>query len=471
MDEAVDHDLLVEGLQELAGDLGADRPLGHERDRTAAHVVHDQQPRRRVVTVDVRDGQPRVPLDHGRHPDHVPCLAPEVELPVQRRREVLEHGAHVEHRAEARPIRDLLGEQLEQREVLLDELPGVRSLHLGDDLLAVREDRPVHLRDGPGGEREGIDPVEDVFPGDAQLLLHDPDDLLLAERRDVVLQGRELVDELRREEVGPRGQHLTELAEGGAELLERGAHALGLSLPADRPLLIGPAEELPQPVLGEDGGDLRAAGGQARLGLGLDVGAPEHRGALGVPDRGHGPVRGVHDDDRAAGVVADPVRHVAEQELLASRHAGVPHDEDVDGVLLGRMHDGHGRVVVQDDVGAAALARQTRRLDLELVGGAGRLGPLGGPELGGCRVGGQDHLHDVELGAEPSRERRRPTDRTGGRLGAVRSHHHATDGFSNEDIRCVGHVRMMPGPGLRAKCVGPTGRRRCRYEGRCLRRW
>ena len=124
-----------------------------------------EQPRGRVVAVDVGDGQPRVPLDHRGHPDHVPSLLPEVELAVQRGGQMLEDRAHVDHRPETGPVRDLLGEELEQREVLLDRLPGVGPLHLDDDLLAVRERSPGAPARSSRPRAGGVDPVEDVLPG------------------------------------------------------------------------------------------------------------------------------------------------------------------------------------------------------------------------------------------------------------------------------------------------------------------
>src|SRR5262249_10889414 len=72
-----------------------------------------------------------------------------------------------------------------------------------------------------------VDRLEDVLPRDAELLLHDRDHLVLLERRHLVLQGRELVDELGRQQVRPRREHLAELRERRAELLERLAQPAG----------------------------------------------------------------------------------------------------------------------------------------------------------------------------------------------------------------------------------------------------
>ena len=177
--------------------------------------------------------------------------------------------------SETRPIPDLLGEELEQREVLLDHLARVGPLHLHDDLLAVRERRTVHLRDRPGGERQRVDVVEDVLPRDAQLLLHHPDDLLLGERRHVVLQRGELLDELGREEVGTRGQDLAELAEGRTQLSSAARSALGLRCAADGALSSGRPKSSFSPCLAKTAAIFVPRADQAGLGLGLDVRSAE----------------------------------------------------------------------------------------------------------------------------------------------------------------------------------------------------
>ncbi len=285
-----------------------------------------------------RHPQSREVADHGAHPFDVLGLAAEVELAVQRLGQVLEHRLHVHHLFETGAIRHLLGEHLEQREVLFDLLLRIGPLDLHHGLRVIGERRSVHLRDRPGGERERLDRLEHVLPRDAELLLHHAHDLFLGQGRNVVLEGRELLDELGRHEVRTCRQDLAQLGERGSELLERAPQALGLASAADGSLLVGSAEQLLQPMLGEDRRDLRAARDQVRLGLGLD-GARADRGG-GPRDRGDRSVaRRVHDDHRAARVVADPVGDVAEEELLAPGHTGVAHDQDVDVVLLRGVHD------------------------------------------------------------------------------------------------------------------------------------
>src|SRR5439155_3910614 len=134
-------------------------------------------------------------------------------------------------------------------------------------------------RDRPGREGGRVDALEDVLPRHAEFLLHHLDDLLLAERWDVVLELRELVDELRRDQVGTGRKDLSQLAERRPELLERLAHPLRLSLPADGALLVGPTEDFLQPVLGEDRRDRGSSRHQVRLRLSLDGARTDRREA------------------------------------------------------------------------------------------------------------------------------------------------------------------------------------------------
>ena len=88
VEEAVDHDLLVEGLEQLARGLLARRSFGRARDRAARDVAHHEQSRRGEVAVHLRHAQARERRDHLRHPPHVARLLAEVELAVQRLGEV-----------------------------------------------------------------------------------------------------------------------------------------------------------------------------------------------------------------------------------------------------------------------------------------------------------------------------------------------------------------------------------------------
>ena len=123
-----------------------------------------------------------------------------------------------------------------------------------------------------------------------------------------------------------------------------------------------------------------------RCGSGLgDRGAGAQRDAArgGPRHRRRDPVGRVDDDHGAAGVVADPVRHVAEQELLAPGHPGVADHEHVDRARRRRRRrsPSRGRRRRRRARGRASPARRSasRR---EGVRGRRRAGALGRAELG-----------------------------------------------------------------------------------------
>ena len=120
----------------------------------------------------------------------------------------------------------LFREELEQAEITEDLLLRLGPLDLDDDVAAVVERRTVHLPDRSCGERLRIDRGEDVFPRDAQLLLHDAHDLRFRQRFDAVLQLLELGHELLGQQIGPSRKDLAELRERRPELLQCCAHTL-----------------------------------------------------------------------------------------------------------------------------------------------------------------------------------------------------------------------------------------------------
>ena len=77
------------------------------------------------------------------------------------------------------------------------------------------------------------------------------DHLFFGQWRDVVLQRRELLDVLGRQEVRARRQYLPKLRVGRAEFLERSSQSLGLPALAGRALLIGPSEQFPQSMFAQ----------------------------------------------------------------------------------------------------------------------------------------------------------------------------------------------------------------------------
>jgi hypothetical protein len=215
--------------------------------------------------------------------------------------------------------------------------------------------RAVHLRDRPRRDRVGLDAFEHVLPGDVHLLLHDAHDLLARQRRNIVLQRREFLDELRRQQVGSGGEHLPQLLEGRTEFFEWFAQEAGLVLDVAAPFgdeCFADAER------GDDAADLSGATKHLPF---------EHRG-IGGDDRWltvmmkvrrvpiSAVMQGVDQDDAAAGHVRNTIGHVLEQELLAIAHTGVAAHDEVDVFGFRDMDDCVSGVGWLDHQAAAALA-------------------------------------------------------------------------------------------------------------------
>jgi hypothetical protein len=251
VEEAVREDLAVVRLHKLASRFLAGRAGRRLADRHALDVLHDEQPRRRVAIVQERHVEPRERREHLAQPLDVLRLDAEVELAAQRAGQVLHHGGHVDDAPEDVAARDLLREQLEQRDVAQDLVARGRPLHLDDHTLAALERAAVHLADRAGRDRHRVDRLEHVLPGNAELLLHHCDDVLLGERWHLVLQRGELLHVGGRQQVGPRREDLAELREGRPELLERLAQVPRAHLVR----LVAAA--LAQAVAGQHGADAR----------------------------------------------------------------------------------------------------------------------------------------------------------------------------------------------------------------------
>ena len=176
----------------------------------------------------------------------------------------------------------------------------------------------------------------------------------------MILKVGEFRDDRRWQQVRTGGQDLAELGEGRPEFLQRAAEPPGpFGL-----IVLASVHDVPQPVSGEDLGHVRRAAEELTVRwLGGSLG--------GLPRRGAGAVqRGVHDHDRAPGVVRNLVGNAAEQELGAIPHADVADHDQVDPLLFADPHDGLRRVRVIDKQRPATLAADLPGKRSQVVRGA-----------------------------------------------------------------------------------------------------
>ena len=139
--------------------------------------------------------------------------------------------------------------------------------------------------EAPGRGGFGIELGEHLGHGCAHLLLDDRPGLVEGERRHPVLQLAELLDEIGWHQIGPGGEHLPQLDEGGAQVLEGHAdldgdrnvpHEAAATVEASREREQPPEayrlEDLVEAVPGEDQSDFpEPSDGAVRLGEREDV--------------------------------------------------------------------------------------------------------------------------------------------------------------------------------------------------------
>jgi hypothetical protein len=257
VEEALGQHLAVEGLEQLTRRLLPPPPRRGVTQRPALDLIHDEQAPGGELVVHGRNAEPRVRRDHLAQPVDVCRLFPKSSS----RRSDDERcsttaGMSIRPASAARP--SAFSAKSENSEVALDLLGCAGPLHLHDHALTGLEFGAMHLADRAGRQRHGLDALEDVLPRDAELLLHHLHDLGLGQRRDLVLERRQLVDELGRDQVGAGREDLTELAERRPELLE--------CRPQARRAVGSVARRRPQAVLRHDRRDLRGARGQMTAG-------------------------------------------------------------------------------------------------------------------------------------------------------------------------------------------------------------
>jgi hypothetical protein len=185
-----------------------------------AEVLERQHRRARVAPVHARHADVRVAGEVAVEGVGVAPLQPVVELLPDLARELVHQlpGVDEVERADAFPGQP--GGLVEQREVGLDLARRVGTLHLDDDAAPVGQRRPVHLADRRRGDRTLLELQEELVERQLELALDRPLDVLERERTDVVLEGAQLGDDVRRDDVRPGREQLAELDERRSELVE-----------------------------------------------------------------------------------------------------------------------------------------------------------------------------------------------------------------------------------------------------------
>ena len=178
------------------------------------------------------DSRGRVLADDARYDDllvtsevpveglRVSRLVPVVELEPDRARELVDELLRIHELERLHALAEEPRRLVEKPEVGLDLVGGCRPLNLHRDLATVRQHRAMHLADRRGRERREVELEERAVHAQVELGLHDIANLLERDRRRVVLEAAELGHDVGRNDVGSRGEQLTELDERRPELVE-----------------------------------------------------------------------------------------------------------------------------------------------------------------------------------------------------------------------------------------------------------
>jgi hypothetical protein len=237
VEEAIDEDLLVEGLDQLGGHgAGLDRQLAQglqARDLDAFHERHGEHGRARVLVVHGREQHVGVIGEVGGHALEAGCLVAEVGLARQQILELLMHPLELLHRHEPavhaqRPT--------QHPQVDLDDGGDVRVEELDRQALAAVAARLVDLTEGRGRDRLARERRERLVgrlaEGAPERLGH----LLVRLRRNFILKPLELLGVGARQERAHDREDLPQLDVDAAQPDEAAVHAARVaavhSLPA-----------------------------------------------------------------------------------------------------------------------------------------------------------------------------------------------------------------------------------------------
>jgi len=237
VEEVVAEHLLVEHAHALGGQRPAIDAGSVERadvvGRNAAHALHRHRAFGGVRPdhfghVQVGRVGPVAPQQAG-----VAGLALQVEF---RRQRVLDRGddlAWTDLVGVGVCAFDDGGDAFQQRDVAGDLLADVGAEYFHHDLAPAGQRGGVHLGDGRGGERGGVEMLEGLMDRATEFRFDQCTRAVAVERRDAVLQQGQFFGDVGRDQVATRGQDLPELDEDRPQLLQRQPQARTARLRGD----------------------------------------------------------------------------------------------------------------------------------------------------------------------------------------------------------------------------------------------
>ncbi len=238
VDEVLHEDLPHVDLVEVARHLGAvDAGLlerGEAGDLQVADVLEGQGAPGALLPEDPRHVDAAVAGEFAGEAFGAPAFGLEVELAPGDGAELQVQAVEVDAPAQAAPELEQADRERGRGEVGLDQHFDARAQHLDHHPLAVRQPRPMHLRQRGRSHRHLLEPREDRGQRAPEVLLDLPHDGSERVRRHLVLEARELADDGGGKQVDAGAQELAELDQPAPHLDRQGAIAAG-----DPPVALG----------------------------------------------------------------------------------------------------------------------------------------------------------------------------------------------------------------------------------------
>jgi hypothetical protein len=238
VEEAVDEDLLEIRAEELVGDR---RPVDLEQrhradvgDLPAVDEIHRQDAPRAVILHRPRDDDAVEARERVRQRRQVARFLVVIQLGEQRLPEFGDDAAELVLPTHGGPVIEHRRDLRHRVQVLDDARVDVRALDLHDHRTAIAQGRAMHLPQRCRCLRLALEGQERLADLHAELFLDDPLDVLVRERRDVVLKAGERLEIARREKFAAGREHLAQLHIGGTQALEVRGQLLGLRRDGDR---------------------------------------------------------------------------------------------------------------------------------------------------------------------------------------------------------------------------------------------
>ena len=222
--EAVDDDLMQVGPKQLARQPARVEVLAQQRrergDLLSLDQFHGEHARTGVVGD--RRGHDNAP-ERGEVPrdaHEIARFALVIQFLRQRAAELRHHLDEVELLPGTGVLIEKSGDVLHRREIQGKSFANIRPLHLDGNTAAVPKFGAMHLPERRRRDRLHVECGEAFRQAHSEIVLNDALDLRERKRLDPILETAQGVQIGRRQQIGARREHLTELDECGAEPLE-----------------------------------------------------------------------------------------------------------------------------------------------------------------------------------------------------------------------------------------------------------